>query len=630
MPSIYNSIEEALAVDVQLLDCLQYHQEGSLDINVFEKAEWWNDGTGAQFTSFICNDNSGLFSAQLYSQPDLMVNYSIYNRVYNIYEDFGLINGVRFYRVRWEGFTDYDSTADEYSQKFDAFFFDNENGRDILYLKFTQVPQRGLYNRNSFRGHSFTPVRGAANDFYWTYNGTSYGNTEQGVPELVNPSPHFLYDFLAGQKYRAVIRSFMSGGGSTKSNYFEFENTDTPQPDSYARAQSLNEMEIHRGSLIPRNRTPSYRNHFKANNIIEQGKSLGLSYVFYGSNSDVDGEYRLCVITGRQQYSSSGDSPWNGRDTKCKNLVIYVDAHLINMSSLFTCYPETTCEVIFGDHVTFASPIDCSGAFEVQDYSSANNVNLSYVYDVNYDSLSIMPSNTYEMFRGSNVGVSYTFYGANWKFICSLDYTFCRNMSYMFQDCRNMFDLEPADFECLWSLHTDGIDRMFYNTNVYNNISFSSKSSKAVHSLYLLFGGESNHAPNFTSFTFHNTGLTSIAHAFENCSALTSVDISATSDPSSGLVYRIDLYQASSAFKNCSSLSTLNLNGLRFDAGTYASQYDGLTFYGCTNLQSLQCPLAIEDYVQIPLPYTMYDSQGTAYTYLPGRNITIYSTNPTL
>ena len=75
-----------------------------------------------------------------------------------------------------------------------------------------------------------------------------------------------------------------------------------------------------------------------------------------------------------------------------------------------------------------------------------------------------------------------------------------------------------------------------------------------------------------------------------------------------------------STFTGCSSLTELNLNNMQ----TYGSIYLG----DCTSLNILKCPQSIT--TSTMLPYTMYDSQGTAYTTMPGGNITLYKTNPTL
>lgn len=71
-------------------------------------------------------------------------------------------------------------------------------------------------------------------------------------------------------------------------------------------------------------------------------------------------------------------------------------------------------------------------------------------------------------------------------------------------------------------------------------------------------------------------------------------------------------------FTGCSSLTELNLNNMQIRGYVFLDD--------CISLETLKCPQS--GTAATRLPYTMYDSNGTAYTDIPSGNITIYKTNP--
>ena len=123
------------------------------------------------------------------------------------------------------------------------------------------------------------------------------------------------------------------------------------------------------------------------------------------------------------------------------------------------------------------------------------------------------------------------------------------------------------------------------------------------------------------SLEFGNSikSLNDLYCTFDGCGKLEAIDLS-------NLVGSENVTNAGRAFGGCENLKTLKLSGLDFrnlNSGFEFSLSDS------TKLEAIYCPAYIPSR-NIALPITMYDTQGNAYTNMPGGNITIYKTNPTL
>lgn len=643
IPHMYQTLEEAINQSVENMNCVLQNENKTISLTGQDRFTFFLHWGNSYQNSMNCYSKSGFFGDQLSSTPEFKINYrsailsNYNNHIKNLYDDFGIIGERRFYHVRWEGYTSATETED-YSQKYDVFFIEGQNASyntladswgDIIYLRFFQIPTINNDGVNSFRGETFYPIKNEQEEFYWIYTQEKkYSNVIIGRPNLFLTDPDIIFNFAKG-KYKAYVKTSLTSESYYSSNSFKFENSsDNLIPDTYAKSYICSYMEIHEGTLQPK--TKSY-NSFEPY-IINQGTVNGLSYIFYGADYEDSNQYRLCVITGTQT-SVNSSYPWNNSDIKCHNLVIYVDAKLIDMSHMFRGYDNTIKEVIFGAHAKFQIPINCNSAF--RGFTEYGNglcyVRSIYKYNKKHK---IYPSDASYMFADNDMPFDSYFGKDNSIFLVeTVDLTFCQNVSYMFKNYHAYPNFYyPGTISNLWS--TTSVQGLFYNANVENvgispkgiiEISRTSQYERygSVTDLSYLYYGNTN-SPTITSFNFNNPE--NISHVFEGCTSIQTVYFNlgiggaiSSIEP----VATIQLKNLNSAFKNCTNLKTVSFEGVRIIAGTDSASYDGDTFTGCTNLNKLTCPKEVLDGVQIPLPHTMYDKNNNAYDYLVGGNLVL-------
>ena len=127
-------------------------------------------------------------------------------------------------------------------------------------------------------------------------------------------------------------------------------------------------------------------------------------------------------------------------------------------------------------------------------------------------------------------------------------------------------------------MSTDALNNAFDNCSSLTSVDLSSLSMiSGFQSLLSAFSGCSN----LTSLNLSNlstiSGISALNNAFYECTSLTSVDLLNLSTISGNSALR-------SAFRNCTNLTSLNLSNLSTISGISALDY---TFSGCTSLTSV-------------------------------------------
>ena len=155
-------------------------------------------------------------------------------------------------------------------------------------------------------------------------------------------------------------------------------------------------------------------------------------------------------------------------------------------------------------------------------------------------------------------------------------------------------NLETLTFPQGWDTsEVTDMATMFNNCSNLTSIDLSNWNTSKVTTMGSMF----NNCSSLTSLdlsSFDTSKVTYMYSMFQDCSSLTSIDVSSFNTLK---VYRID-----NMFKNCKSLTSLNLSNFSTPSCTDMSQL----FYGCSNLTSLD--LSSFDTSKVTSLWFMFDS----------------------
>ncbi len=140
------------------------------------------------------------------------------------------------------------------------------------------------------------------------------------------------------------------------------------------------------------------------------------------------------------------------------------------------------------------------------------------------------------------------------------------NMSYMFQSCSSLTELDLSSFE---TSSVTGMNGMFYGCSSLTSLDLSRFNTANMTNMTNMFSGCSS-LTSLDLSNFSTANVTNMSSMFKGCSLLTSLDVS-----SFNTANVTDMY---SMFKDCSSLKTIYCN----DAWNPSSS-DNM-FNGCTAL----------------------------------------------
>jgi hypothetical protein len=145
----------------------------------------WFYFNGVQVTNLYVSGNSWIgFGA---SSEQLKVNRRD-AKVYYEYTEAGTIGNMRFFKLRWRGYSAYNQAADAYAQQFDVFLFDNGK----IYLNWFKVPTFNFDGTKALvcgsTTTSFTATAGTAGEWTFTPTDVAAGtgwSVATGRPNLV-------------------------------------------------------------------------------------------------------------------------------------------------------------------------------------------------------------------------------------------------------------------------------------------------------------------------------------------------------------------------------------------------------------------------------------------------------------
>ena len=107
-----------------------------------------------------------------------------------VWTEVGIINGHKFYKVRWTGYSYYSASSDDYAQAFDMFLVDNGQ----IFLNFYDVPTSNFDGINALvcgsETVSYTPTKGVACEWTFTPTDASKGtgwSVKEGRPDIFVP-----------------------------------------------------------------------------------------------------------------------------------------------------------------------------------------------------------------------------------------------------------------------------------------------------------------------------------------------------------------------------------------------------------------------------------------------------------